>query len=53
MALKDVWIDKIDDVDDILAEHINSVAHAVIDNEIIIGEHNQTLAKLEMGENDI
>ena len=47
MALKDVWIDKIDDVDDILAEHINSVARAVIDNEISIEEHNQTLSDIK------
>lgn len=33
MALKNNWIDKIDKVDDILAEHINSIAHAVMENE--------------------
>lgn len=33
MGLKNNWIDKIDNVDDILAEHINSIAHAVIENE--------------------
>lgn len=33
MALKNNWKDKKDNVDDILAEHINSIAHAVIENE--------------------
>ena len=33
MALKDIWEDKVDDVDDILAEHINDIANAVIENE--------------------
>lgn len=33
MALKDTWRDKQNGVDDILAEDINSIAHATIDNE--------------------
>lgn len=33
MALKDKWTDKIDGVDDVLSEHINDVAHGVIELE--------------------
>lgn len=33
MALKDRWKDKIDGVDDVLSEHINDVAHGVIELE--------------------
>lgn len=33
MALKDIWKNKVDGEDDILAEHINSVAQAVIELE--------------------
>lgn len=33
MALKNKWIDKIDGVDDVVAEDINSIAQAVIDLE--------------------
>lgn len=30
MGLKDKWVDKVDEVDDVVAEDINSIAHAVI-----------------------
>ena len=33
MALKDTWIDKVDEVDDILAEDINDIAHTAIESE--------------------
>ena len=33
MALKDTWIDKVDEVDDILAEDINDIAHSAIESE--------------------
>lgn len=33
MALKNKWIDKIDGVDDVVAEDINSIAQAVISLE--------------------
>lgn len=33
MAFKDIWRDKTDGVDDVLAEDTNSIAHAVIENE--------------------
>lgn len=33
MALKDNWVDKIDGVDDVLSEHINDIAHGVIELE--------------------
>lgn len=42
MALKDKWKDKVDDVDDVLAEDINSIAHAVIDLEEIDTEMSDT-----------
>lgn len=35
MGFKDQWIDKKDGVDRVSAEHINQVAHGVIDNVII------------------
>lgn len=33
MALRDTWSDKANGVDDILAEDINAIAHAVMANE--------------------
>lgn len=33
MPLKDKWVDKNNGVDDVLAEDINDIAHAVIDLE--------------------
>lgn len=33
MKLKDMWKDKIDDVDDIISDDINNIAHAVIELE--------------------
>ena len=41
MALKDTWINKVDGVDDVLADDINSIAQAVIENE----EDIETLKK--------
>ena len=38
MALKDTWKDKIDGVDDVLAEDINDIAKAVIELETEEGE---------------
>lgn len=38
MALKDIWVDRIDSVDDVAAEDINLVAHSVIENEEKIKE---------------
>ena len=32
MALKDIWTNKTDDVDDILADDINAIANEVISN---------------------
>lgn len=37
MSLKDTWINKIDNVDDVVAEDINSVAQAVISVEDKVG----------------
>ena len=33
MALKDTWVDKVDDVDDVEAEIVNDIAHAIIELE--------------------
>lgn len=33
MALKDIWKDKVDNVDEVLAEDINNIVHQVIQNE--------------------
>lgn len=33
MGLKETWIDKVDGVDDVMAEDINAIAQAVIDLE--------------------
>ena len=33
MALKDTWVDKVDDKDDVEAEIVNSLAHSIIDLE--------------------
>ena len=43
MALKDTWIDKVNGVDDILAEHINDIAQNVIEiqNELPIYEKTE------------
>lgn len=37
------WTDKIDNVDDVLATDINSIAHAVIDLETTVGDANELL----------
>lgn len=33
MALKDTWVDKVDDVDVVGAEIVNTMAHAIIELE--------------------
>lgn len=33
MGLKETWVDKVDGVDDVMAEDINAIAQAVIDLE--------------------
>ena len=45
MALKDIWIDRVDDVDDASAEDINKVAHAVIENEDVISETTKNVVQ--------
>ena len=42
MELKDTWVDKINDVDDVNADDINKIAHAVIDLEEIDTEMSDT-----------
>lgn len=49
MALKGKWKDKVDGVDDIVSEDINSVARAVIETEEELEETGRTLDKV--GEN--
>lgn len=43
MSLKGNWTDKVDGVDDVLAEHINEIAHSVIELEEFIGDINSAL----------
>ena len=43
MALKDTWKDKVDGVDDVLAEDINSIAHSVIELEEGVNEKEKVL----------
>ena len=53
MALKDKWIDKIDGVDDVLSEHINDVAHGVIEleeNQKFEAEPNSTAVRGSSGQ---
>ena len=38
MALKDTWVDKVDGVDDVLAETTNNIANSVIDLENEVGD---------------
>jgi hypothetical protein len=38
MALKNIWTDKTDGVDDVLAKDINDIAHGVIELEDKIGD---------------
>ena len=42
MSLKDIWSDKVDGIDIVLADDINSIAHAVIDLEEIDTEMSDT-----------
>lgn len=45
MALKDIWIDRVDGVDEASAEDINQVAHAVIENEDVISETTKNVVQ--------
>ena len=45
MALKDIWIDRVDGVDGASAEDINQVAHAVIENEDVISETTKNVVQ--------
>jgi hypothetical protein len=47
MALKNTWKNKIDGVDDVLAEDINSIAQAVIQNEKDITEQDGRMGNFE------
>ena len=49
MAFKDIWKDKVDGVDDVLAEDINSIAQATIDNEEDIKHLREDLDNLDVG----
>ena len=46
MKLKDIWKDKVDGVDDVLAKDINDMAHAVIKNEENIEQARKHLDEL-------
>ena len=43
MALKNIWTDKVDGVDDVLAEDINAIAHQAIENADAIADSENTL----------
>ena len=47
MSLKDNWTNKIDNVDDVVAEDINIIAQAVISDEEQIENHGVRITKLE------
>ena len=47
------WIDKVDGVDDVLAEDINSVAHAVVDNSKAIGDFETALDAIIAIQNEL
>lgn len=48
-----VWKDKVDGVDDVLAEDINSVAHAVVDNSKAIGDFDTALDSIIAIQNEL
>lgn len=48
-----VWEDKVDGVDDVLAEDINSVAHAVVDNANTIGDIDAALDAIIAIQNEL
>lgn len=41
--LKDTWVDRVDNVDDVAAEDINRIAHAVIELEQANGDIDAVL----------
>jgi hypothetical protein len=43
MALKNTWTDKVDGVDDVLAEDINAIAHQAIENADAIADSENAL----------
>lgn len=43
MALKDIWVNRVDGVDDVVAEDINNVANSVIELEDAIGDIDDAL----------
>lgn len=47
MGLKGEWINKVDDVDDVMASDINGIAKAVIENEDAIEKNQKVLASME------
>lgn len=53
MALKDIWIDKINDVDDADAEDINMVAGAVIELEEQTGDIETALDNIIAIQNEL
>ena len=53
MALKDIWTDKIDGVDDVLAEDTNNIAHSVIDLENEVGDFDIALDQIIQIQNNL
>jgi uncharacterized protein YgfB (UPF0149 family) len=46
MALKEIWVDKVDGVDDVIAEDINNIAQSVIDLEENVENFDEALDEL-------
>ena len=53
MSLKDNWTNKIDNVDDVVAEDINIIAQAVISDEEQIENHSIRITTLETNMGDV
>lgn len=46
MALKEIWVNKVDGVDDVIAEDINNIAQSVIDLEENVENFDAALDEL-------
>ena len=46
MALKDIWVDRVNNVDDVDANDINILASAIINNENTLGDVDTALDKI-------
>lgn len=53
MALKGIWTDKVDGIDDVLAADINLIANAVIAVEEAIGDSEDALESIILQQKNI